>query len=164
MTARQARSDLLVLGVGNLLREDDGIGPRLVTRLKEAFGAELDALTLYELDIALAPELAAHERLLVIDAVAPDAEAQEPFRLTSLSPSPHVTAPGGFLSHIFDWGMLLALARDLHGRAPQAELLAVSGERFGIGESISPAGRVNADAAFAFLVEYCSRERQQSPS
>jgi hydrogenase maturation protease len=152
---RQARAGLLVLGVGNLLREDDGIGPLLVERLKEAFGPQLHARELYELDIGLAEELGDYERVLVIDAV-PGEEGQPSHRLQPLAAAPRVHTPGGFMSHIFDWGMILALARDLYGSAPQAQLLAVTGARFGIGDGLSRLGRANAEAAFEFLLEFCS--------
>ncbi|WP_298272924.1 HyaD/HybD family hydrogenase maturation endopeptidase [Geobacter sp.] len=62
---------ILVLGIGNLIMTDDGIGVRVVQRLAEGFrfppGVELlDGGTL---GLDLLPRLEGVERLLVVDAV-----------------------------------------------------------------------------------------------
>lgn len=153
---RRPRAGLLVLGVGNDLREDDAVGLELVRRLRAELGPELDAEEIGELDIALAPRLAACSELLVLDAAA--APGEGPFRLEKLQPAETIRAPRGFATHLFDWAFLLAVARELFGRAPQAQVLAVVGERFGLGQGLSPACARNADEAFAFLSLHCTEE------
>jgi hydrogenase maturation protease len=145
---------LLVLGVGNDLREDDAVGLELVRRLQAEFGPELEAEEIGELDLALAPRLAACERLLVVDAAAEAGPG--PYRLETIEPAQDVSTPRGFATHLFDWGFLLAVARDVFGRAPHAQVLAIAGERFGIGQGLSPACARNAEAAYGFLVRYCT--------
>ena len=50
-----------------------------------------------------------------------------------------VPTPGGApLGHSLSPEALLHFAQQLYGRAPEAVVLAVAGERFGMGESLSP--------------------------
>ncbi len=146
---RRAGAGLLVLGVGNELRQDDGVGLWLARRLRAEFAGGLEVEETSELDLSLAPRLSACARLLVLDATA-QAEAA-PFRLLPLEAAEAIRTPRGFATHLFDWGLLLATARDLYGQAPPAELLAVAGERFGYGEGLSPACAGNAEQALVFL-------------
>jgi hydrogenase maturation protease len=151
---RRPRSDLLVVAIGNTLREDDGVGPYLLRRLGEALGPGLATLELGELDLSLAAELGPYRRLLVLDAA--DAGNGAPYRLAPLVCASDIAATRGFASHLFDWGLLLAVARDLFGHAPEAELLAVSGRDFGLGEGLSAECRAHAEAALVFLLDYCT--------
>ena len=144
-------SGLLVIGVGNPLRGDDGVGLVLVRRLQAHFGSRLPTLEMMAPDVAWAERIAACRELLVIDAAADAAAA--PFRLVDIAAAPSPLPAGGWVSHLFDWPAILALARHVHGRAPRTRLLAVSGVDFGICESLSTACRQNAEAAFAFLID-----------
>jgi hydrogenase maturation protease len=154
MSGNRARQDLLVVGIGNILREDDGVGFDLVHRLREHFGSDLNCLEVYELDIVLAETIAKFDELLVIDALVIDEEV--PFKLVPLLASESYIPAGGFISHVFDWGAILALARDCFGSRAKATLLGISANRFGLSEQLSPACAAKADKAFQFLLDYCS--------
>jgi len=158
----EARSDLLVLGIGQPLRQDDAVGLVLAQRLRRHFGPGLHCLDLHELDIALAEEIAAHDHLLVIDArrLAPGV----PFAMTPLRAAEQLAVPGGFMSHIFDWSLLLALACQLFAGATRAELLGVGADQFGFSEDLSPTCAQNAERAFEFLTRYCAASAQANAS
>jgi hydrogenase maturation protease len=90
-----ARRDLglLVLGLGNLICQDDGVGPLVVERLaavwEPAAGAELaDGGTL---GLSLMPLVERAERLLIVDAVAADAPPGTLVRLEGEEVGPAVT-------------------------------------------------------------------------
>jgi hydrogenase maturation protease len=62
---------ILVLGIGNLVMSDDGIGVRVVQRLTQSFQFP-DGVTILDggtLGLDLLPQLEGLERLLVVDAV-----------------------------------------------------------------------------------------------
>lgn len=62
---------ILVLGIGNLVMSDDGIGVRVVQRLTQSFQFP-DGVTILDggtLGLDLLPQLEGVERLLVVDAV-----------------------------------------------------------------------------------------------
>lgn len=85
--------DLLVLGLGNLLCRDDGVGPLMVERLaagwEPAAGTEVaDGGTL---GLSLMPLVERAERLLLVDAVAADAPPGTLVRLEGEEVGPAVT-------------------------------------------------------------------------
>lgn len=143
------RTDILVVGVGNSLRGDDGVGLHLVRRLGEWFGGRLNCFEANDADILFAEKIAGFDELLVIDAMV--LEKGEPFAVVELVPS-DTYIPAGFVSHIFEWGAVMALAKDIYGKSPKASVLGVSASEFGFSENLSPACMANAEKAFRFLI------------
>lgn len=127
----------LVVGVGNPLREDDGVGWRLAEALAQA-GAEV--YTCHQLLPELAAELSQVDLVLFADARADGSPGQ--VLLQALAPS---ESPG--YSHHLDASGLLAWVRALYQRCPQAHLLSVAGGAFGYREGLSPAVEAALPAA-----------------
>ncbi len=152
--ASRPRQDLLVIGTGNQIREDDGVGLLLLNRLRDYFQSKLSCLESYEPDILLAESIAEFRSVLIVDALVTTEDI--PFRLIQLSAGESHIPQGGFISHVFDWRVILALSRDLFGGAGQAELLGISASNFGLSEKLSPPCAANAEKAFQFLINYCS--------
>lgn len=150
--APRARGDVFVIGIGNPLREDDRVGLHLLERLERHFGGGFHGLAVYEADIALAETIATVPNLLIIDALATEREIS--YRLIELTPAASIYPSGGLSSHVFNWPLLLAMARDLFGQAPRAVLCGIRAQNFGIAEEISPACRADADRAFLYLCDY----------
>jgi len=73
----------LVLGLGNLLMSDDGLGSRVITELEKRF-APREAVHLLDggtLGLDLLPRLEGIDKLLIIDALEMGAEPGAVFRL-----------------------------------------------------------------------------------
>lgn len=151
---KNCRNDILIIGVGNTLREDDGIGILLARKLKDEFSGELPCIESYEADVLLAEEMSGYREVLIIDAVR--AEDNTPFRLIPVKPSKSMTPASGFVSHVFDWNVILAMAEKWFGKAPKTSVFGVSAYRFGISEDITCECMRNAESAFNFLVDYCA--------
>jgi hydrogenase maturation protease len=121
----------LIIGYGNTLRSDDGVGPRLAEAV-----AELDLPGVHALSCGLlTPELAdavsqAHAVAFVDAAVDSPQEVQ--LRPVAPADSPQLMA------HAASPQTLLALARDVYGHTPKAWLLTVPVENLEIGEDFSP--------------------------
>lgn len=73
----------LVLGLGNLLMSDDGLGSRVITELEKRFLAHKDINLLDggTLGLDLLPRLEGIDNLLIIDALQMGAEPGSVFRL-----------------------------------------------------------------------------------
>jgi hydrogenase maturation protease len=151
---RAPRPDLLIIGAGNTLRGDDGAGVTLVNRLKEYFGPDINAMAVNEPDILLAEKMAAFAEVVIIDAIA--AEGGEPFRMVPLTPADRMTPAAGFVTHVFDWGAVLAMAGEVYGKVPKASLLGVAAFSFEISETLSDPCRAAAESAFRFMLTYAS--------
>ena len=140
---------LLIFGIGNLGRQDDGLGVRLVEQL-ESLG--LPAHVTLEANYQLAPEdallLAAHDVVLFVDAtVSPDASA--PYVISPVAPASEMS----FSSHALSMGSLLALCGRLYGKAPRAFALALPGYAFEVNAELSPQASENLDHARRDLLQ-----------
>jgi hydrogenase maturation protease len=138
---------LLIYGVGNVGRQDDGLGPLLVERL-EAAGVPDDVSL--ESGYQLAPEdallLSRHAAVLFVDAtVAPG--AVEPYTVHEVSPSEVVS----FSTHVVSMASLLALCARLYGRAPRAAALAIPGHGFEINAAVSDRAGAHLERVFQDL-------------
>lgn len=126
----------LVIGIGNLLRGDDGVGWLLVRELEgrppRRGSPEAPQLRrVQQLTPELAEPVAAAARVLFVDAWLAPPGAMPSCR--SLRPD----AAGSGSSHHLEPGQLLALARLLYGRAPAAAHLLVPAMAFPHGAVLS---------------------------
>ncbi|MBP7693473.1 MAG: hydrogenase maturation protease [Anaerolineales bacterium] len=138
-------NDLLIIGFGNPLRGDDGLGWRAAERLSAADRPGRRVITCQQLTPDLAEPLSQTGRVVFIDA-AVDGEPGQ-IKIHSLTPAP--PEPGAF-SHQLTPAGLLSLAALWYGGAPQAELITVAGAQFAFSESLSPA----VDAAVENVVRW----------
>ena len=144
---------VLVLACGNPSRGDDAIGPVLAERLErwlEHSGTTgIDVLVDFQLGPEHALDLEGRKRVLFVDA---EMGAGVPYRFARLSPrgfpspSSHAFAPEAVMG---------VAARVLGGSLPVAEVLAVAGERFELGEPLSALARDSVERAFESLVAWC---------
>lgn len=121
----------LVIGYGNELRQDDGVGPR-VARAVAAWGrSDVTALAVPQLMPELADAMADAAAVLFVDA--------SPVCGTSVTLTPVVPdASTATITHTGSPGNLLTLVAALTGRHPPAWLFAVPATDFGYGNTLSP--------------------------
>jgi hydrogenase maturation protease len=141
----------LVIGIGNVLRGDDGVGWRLAEeveaeREEDGEGERQGKVRcLHQLTPELVEEIAGVERVLFIDAwLAPPGAA----------PCLRPVRPGGgeaSQSHRLEPAHLLALAEMLHGAAPRAAELLVPAFAFPHGDALSADLRRSLPAARRLL-------------
>jgi hydrogenase maturation protease len=133
----------LVVGIGNPLRGDDGLGWQAVGAFAEAAGkGEVETLFCHGLVPELADVLARVDRVIFVDADASAATGSLGCRQllaeTAQQPFSHYQTPAA----------LLALTQRLYGRRPEAQLLSLGAADFGAREGLSP----QAAAALPLLV------------
>jgi hydrogenase maturation protease len=131
----------IVIGYGNELRGDDGIGPFLAAAVAERAWPSVLALAVHQLTPELAEALAGARLAIFIDACA--APEGEPVEVLAIAPG----SPSGAPSHAGDPHVLLGLARHLYGTAPAAWWVMVAGHRFGLGQELSPQAQANCRQA-----------------
>jgi hydrogenase maturation protease len=123
-------SHLLVIGYGNTLRRDDGVGPRVAARVEELRLPGVLTMACPQLTPELADPVSQAGAVVFVDA---SVEQRGPVRLRRLDPSDS----SQILAHAADPRILLALARDAFGRAPQAWMLTIPAKELGFGERLS---------------------------
>ncbi len=139
---------VMLLGVGNDLRGDDGAGPRVAQALAGRVAWDLRAV--HGLTPELADDLAGCEVALFVDAGA-DPELERPTWRS------HPTRPDGagaspLFGHALDVPGLLDLTVRLHGRAPRAATLALPARDFALGETLTPVAAAGVALAVEALV------------
>ena len=140
-------SRLLIIGYGNPLRGDDGIGPAAADRLRNFWGNQsIDIVSLHQLTPELAEPISMAERIVFIDAAVGPVAGSILEREIDPGELPRV-----FTHHATPAG-LLAMARSLYGRAPHATFLTVTGAQFDLGAGLSQP----AEAAVSAVVERLS--------
>jgi len=128
---------ILVIGYGNPLCGDDGIGPYVVERLADDESpADVEYLTLRQLTPELAEPVSQADTVIFVDAADGGTTGEITCHKLTLSAEPSETAPGAFTHHV-NAAALLEIARLLYGRHPVAYLFKVAGENFELGDSFS---------------------------
>jgi len=128
----------LILGYGNTLRKDDGLGIYAVQALAStALPADVEILACQQLSPELSVTLAHAERAIFIDA-ALAADGETPGTIKTRKLHPRTSQPSG-ITHHFDPETLLAMAQTLYGHAPDAILFCVVSSDFELEEGLSPA-------------------------
>jgi hydrogenase maturation protease len=137
---------VLVLGIGNPGRRDDGLGAAAVERLRKRRlrGVVCDAN--YQLNIEDALAVAAHDAVVFVDAAR---GLRKPFAFREVRPAADLPA----MSHTLGPAAVLALAAGLYGKRPEAHILAIRGHRFTLGEGLTAGAERNLALALAFLEE-----------
>lgn len=128
-------SEALVIGYGNTLRRDDGVGPKAAEALMGLWPPDLVHVEpCHQLFVEQAAALSETEHAVFIDArEAPDPGTIE---VRELAPAPAEQAK---LSHFLNPETLLAASKHFYGVCPRAHLVSVAGLDFGHGEGLSAA-------------------------
>jgi hydrogenase maturation protease len=144
--------EFLVIGYGNTLRGDDGVGPRVAEAVGELHLPGVHTLICPLLTPELAEPISRAETVIFVDAelvagytlevagseaanVQPSTCNLEPIRWRKLEPN----ESSQLMAHAADPRTMLALARDVFGRAPEAWWLTIPAVVLGFGEELSPA-------------------------
>lgn len=134
----------LVFGWGNPSRGDDALGPLLIERVAALQLPGVECLTDFQLQVEHALDLEHRRRVLFVDA---SRDAPAPFAVAPLE----AARDASFTSHAMSPQAVMQVYVDLHAEAPPAcSLLAIRGERYELGEEITPAAASHLDAALVW--------------
>lgn len=126
---------ILVIGYGNSLCSDDGVGPYVVDKLSgETWGGDIQWLSLHQLTPELAEPISTADSVIFVDA----AQGETPGQITWRKLVPLVEAGRGIFTHHVNTEILLGTAWLLYGRYPEAYLYTLTGLDFGLGNTFSP--------------------------
>lgn len=133
MIRREKNYSILVIGYGNTLRSDDGVGQWVAAEVQGWNLQNVRSLPVHQLTPELAEMLASASSVIFVDAYPASSEA-----LVQVCPLDPVDSSNFSLGHISDPRSLLALTQAVYGCTPQAWLVAIPAVNFELGESLSP--------------------------
>ena len=131
---------LLVLGYGNTLRRDDGVGPRVADVVAELNLPGVQTLACPQLTPELAEPISQAQVVIFVDAAV---DLPREVRRRKLTPA----TSSQLLAHAADPQTMLALARDVFGHAPEAWWLTIPAEDLGFGEDLSASAQAGLQTA-----------------
>jgi hydrogenase maturation protease len=144
---------ILIIGIGNPGRGDDGLGPALAAGLAgidpealpegavvEVPGRPIAAVWRYQLNIEDAALIRDYDGVVFADA---SNSGGEPLEFGGVGPAASIA----FTTHEMPPAAVLALCEELFGPAPPAHLLAIRGYSWEPAEGLSAAARLNLEAA-----------------
>ena len=160
---------LLLIGYGNPLRQDDGLGWRIAMAIEALGLAGLQVLAAQQLTLELAAPIALAEAVVFVDAVygksAANGSAQgiAPLALQPLHHRPQAPDPGPQTwSHQLTPQALLILAGQLYCHQPAALQLLVPAQWDGHGEGFSPCAAAALPTAMALLVGWAGGQSRHA--
>ena len=137
---------ILVYGIGNPGRRDDGLGPKLVSLVEAERIENVDCDANYQLNIGDARTCSHYDIVIFADA---SETAAPPFEFKEHEPAREIA----FTTHEMAPTSVLALTEELYARRPRAWLMAIRGYEWNLAEGLSLQAEINLSAALAFLLE-----------
>ena len=123
---------ILVVGYGNPMRSDDGVGWQLAVDLFRANqSADVEVLPCHQLTPELTPAVSRADTVIFIDCARGDSPGEIECREVR-SESTTVS-----FTHDLTPAALLSMSSELFGTCPSARLLSIQGENFVAGEDFS---------------------------
>ncbi len=129
---------VVVIGYGNPLRGDDGVGQRIAGAVASWGLPGIQAFAEHQLTVDMAGLLAGVDTAIFVDAcVAREGEG------VKVSPIDLQGAPVSWegTAHTGDPRAIIALTGAVYGRCPAAWIVTVPGHNFDLGETLSPGAR-----------------------
>ena len=150
-TKERERTDgrLLIIGYGNPLRSDDGVGWLIAKNLANVIGGSATVLAVHQLTPDLAKAISEADLVIFIDACyegAPGTWQCETIR--------GALAPSQTFAHYLTPETLLIYVRAVYNVEPAALLVSVAGGSFEYGQNLSPSVAATVPDIVSTLYEW----------
>lgn len=138
------RVQLLVIGYGNELRRDDGVGPKVAASVADWKLPGVKAMICHQLTPEFAEPIALAERVVFVDASVGEGHS---VHVRDIEPNNNFQ----IITHAADPRSLLALAKQTFGRSPAASWLSIPVQDLEFGDELSPLARKGVEEALEKL-------------
>lgn len=146
-----AKLQPLIIGIGNPLRSDDGLGWAVAEQLSQDGDLGNDIHMVHQLTPELTQWMATADLVVMIDAN----HEGEPGELRTRSVSP-CAQPGAVGTHHTTPEELAALTTGLYGYCPPVVIVTMTGANFSLGEQLSPLVAQKLPLASEAIRQVCS--------
>lgn len=141
---------LLFFGIGNVGRQDDGLGIRLIEKLEANFEThEVEFECNYQLNIEDALRISEFETVIFVDATK-ELNTLSPFAIRPL----HATHEVAFSTHAMSLSSVLGLCEELYQKKPQAFLITIPGYSWEIADQLSEQASENLEQTFQIVSQW----------
>ncbi len=138
----------VIIGVGNTLRSDDGVGIFICAEFEKINLPNLTVLTSHQLHIELVEELKEFDIIIVVDAgINPNCEV-------SFYPITEQNSNSIHSSHNIDATLLFTLLQNLYPSDRRFFVCEIQVQNFELGENLSSIALINAGKAVKSITEF----------
>lgn len=141
-------TEILVIGYGNTLRGDDGVGPRVAEAIGCLRLSGVRTLICPLLTPELADPISRAEMVIFVDAAV---DGPDEVQWRKLLPN----QISRIMAHACDPRTILALAHDVFGHAPQAWWLTIPATDLDFNEKLSPMTQKYFESAVRNVLDFC---------
>jgi hydrogenase maturation protease len=138
---------VLIIGYGNTLRGDDGVGCQIAETVANWQIHQVRSIAVQQLLPELAVAMANVDIVIFIDAMAVVDSLTPNIKITLLDPDYDAT----FSTHIITPQLLLSLVQRLYSKTPDAYLLTIPAINFTLGTILSPIASTGQKLALDYL-------------
>jgi len=135
-----AKEHMLVIGYGNTLRGDDGVGPRVAEAVGAMRLSGVRTLICQQLSPEHADSISRADSVVFVDAAV---DAPREVQLRPLEPN----ESSQLMAHAADPRTMLALSRDVFGHTPRAWWLTIPAVKMDFSEELTPEARCGMNDA-----------------
>ncbi|MDX1314171.1 MAG: hydrogenase maturation protease [Eudoraea sp.] len=143
----ESGNNILIIGVGNSGRADDGLGWAFIDEVKTRLPQNYEYEYRYQLQVEDAELISQYDQVYFVDAAITIWE--EGFRMESC----WLRADHGFSTHELEPETVLYLADTLYDHRPEAYILGISGFSFDLEVGLTKEGEANLKQALKFFDE-----------
>jgi hydrogenase maturation protease len=141
------KKTVMVIGYGNDLRSDDGIGQRIANEIASWHLPSVESVAVHQLTPDLADSLASTDLAIFVDACLPvenfDVQVQSLAPACDIDTNVHTGNPRS----------LLALTEAIYGNCPQAWWVTIPGINFEVGDRLSRTAESGGAIALVKIVQ-----------
>jgi len=141
------QNKVLIIGIGNTLRGDDGIGAYICSRIEALHKEGVRTIIKQQLHMEMVEDFLAFDHIIITDASI-NKEAIQFGPVTSREMAPVAS------SHHVNASLLAAVAKQLYNRELSLVICSVRGENFDMQEHLSAMAKANADLAVSTILQW----------
>lgn len=139
------QSPLLIYGIGNIGRQDDGLGWAFIEELERSLPSGIETFRNYQLNIEDAELVSRYPRVLFVDATK--SNEVDSFRYRRVAPH----ASTSFTSHYLSMESVLALCRNIYHKTPQTYAIEIRGYAWELQQGLTRQAQYNLDQAVDYF-------------
>ena len=145
--SRTETSNILLIGIGNTGRGDDGLGWLFLDRIKEMYPGSFDVEYRYQLQVEDAALICNYDDVLFIDATVEEISGG-----CALKPCKPASSYY-FSSHMQSPEVILYLAETLYNKSPNTFVMQISGYEWELGNKPNKKALINLGKALRLFQE-----------
>ena len=146
------KAGVLLLAIGNSGRMDDGLGWKFAGLLGQSGRNFIDCELRYQLQVEDVLTVSRYDKVIFVDATHD--EPEDGFELKPCRPAEHYI----YSSHMQSPETILYLSKELYNKEPEAFVLAISGNQWGLGTCLSQKAENNLQKALLFFQQILDTE------